>query len=313
MKRINKIPQVVWMIIALVVVFTIIEPSYFSSRNFSNVLIQSIPLLILALGQTLIILTQGTDLSLGTQVSFVTVLWVFLAQKGVPMAVGAILVVGINMLIGVINGTVVSKGKIPPFIATLGMQNILYGLALLITGGSSIYFASDIYIFITETRILFILLPIWIAIAVFGLTYLVLYKTKLGTNIFAVGGNAEALTLAGAKIHITMIKTYAFVAFLAGIAGLITTCRVESGQPVVAVGWEFESVAAALLGGSSLKNGKGGIVGTVFGVIFIQLLKNGLNIVGISTLYQNALIGAIILSAIIIDEFSRRYKGGGKL
>ncbi|MEQ3104559.1 ABC transporter permease [Coprococcus comes] len=304
-QRLKNIPPVAYMLIVIITVFSFMDPHYFSFSNFRNVLIQSTPLMILAFGQTCIVLTQGTDLSLGAQVSFVTVFTVFLAQRGIILEVAMIIAVLCTVLIGAINGTIVAKGNIPPFIATYGMQNIVNSISLLLTAGSSIYFSSFTYRIVTETTILMIPLMVWVAVVVFIIVWIVLKKTKFGTNIHGLGGNKEALVLAGISPVKCLIKTYAFAGFIAGIAGIITLCRVESGQPIVATGWEFQAVAATLLGGSSLREGKGGVTGTIFGVLLIQIIKNGLNVIGVQSIMQNAIIGSIVLAAIIIDAVVR--------
>lgn len=304
-QRLKNIPPVAYMLIVIIAVFSFMDPHYFSFSNFRNVLIQSTPLMILAFGQTCIVLTQGTDLSLGAQVSFVTVFTVFLAQRGIILEVAMIIAVLCTVLIGAINGTIVAKGNIPPFIATYGMQNIVNSISLLLTAGSSIYFSSFTYRIVTETTILMIPLTVWVAVVVFIIVWIVLKKTKFGTNIHGLGGNKEALVLAGISPVKCLIKTYAFAGFIAGIAGIITLCRVESGQPIVATGWEFQAVAATLLGGSSLREGKGGVTGTIFGVLLIQIIKNGLNVIGVQSIMQNAIIGSIVLAAIIIDAVVR--------
>ncbi|RGJ20282.1 ABC transporter permease [Coprococcus comes] len=304
-QRLKNIPPVAYMLIVIIAVFSFMDPHYFSFSNFRNVLIQSTPLMILAFGQTCIVLTQGTDLSLGAQVSFVTVFTVFLAQRGIILEVAMIIAVLCTVLIGAINGTIVAKGNIPPFIATYGMQNIVNSISLLLTAGSSIYFSSFTYRIVTETTILMIPLMVWVAVVVFIIVWIVLKKTKFGTNIHGLGGNKEALVLAGISPVKCLIKTYAFAGFIAGIAGIITLCRVESGQPIVATGWEFQAVAATLLGGSSLREGKGGVTGTIFGVLLIQIIKNGLNVIGVQSIMQNAIIGSIVLAAIIIDAVVR--------
>lgn len=304
-QRLKNIPPVAYMLIVIITVFSFMDPHYFSFSNFRNVLIQSTPLMILAFGQTCIVPTQGTDLSLGAQVSFVTVFTVFLAQRGIILEVAMIIAVLCTVLIGAINGTIVAKGNIPPFIATYGMQNIVNSISLLLTAGSSIYFSSFTYRIVTETTILMIPLMVWVAVVVFIIVWIVLKKTKFGTNIHGLGGNKEALVLAGISPVKCLIKTYAFAGFIAGIAGIITLCRVESGQPIVATGWEFQAVAATLLGGSSLREGKGGVTGTIFGVLLIQIIKNGLNVIGVQSIMQNAIIGSIVLAAIIIDAVVR--------
>jgi ribose transport system permease protein len=304
----KKVPPVIWMLAVIMIIFNFTTTDYFSARNITNILIQSMPLMILAFGQTLIVLTQGTDLSLGAQVSFTTVMWVFLMRANIPIVPAAAITLICTMLAGAINGFIVGKGKIPPFIATLGMQNILNSISLLLTFGASIYYYHDIFLIVTEQRFLFLPIPVWIAAFVFLLTWILLYKTRFGANIFGLGGNPEALTLAGVNTVTATVKTYAYVGLIAGISGLVTACRVESGQPVVGVGWEFHAVAATLLGGTSLREGRGGIAGTIFGVFMIRVLQNGLNVSGISTLYQNAIIGFIVLMAIVVDALLRRAK-----
>lgn len=304
-QRIKNIPPVAYMLVVIIIVFSFMDPHYLSFSNFRNVLIQATPLMIVAFGQTCIVLTQGTDLSLGAQVSFVTVFTVFLAQHGIILEVAMLIAVCTTTLIGAVNGIIVAKGNIPPFIATYGMQNIVNSISLLLTAGSSIYFDSFTYRIVTETTILFVPLMVWVAVLVFVLVWIVLRKTKFGTNIHGLGGNREALTLAGISPVKCLIKTFAFAGFIAGIAGVITLCRVESGQPTVATGWEFQAVAATLLGGTSMREGKGGVTGTIFGVLLIQIIKNGLNVVGVQSTYQNAIIGSIVLAAIIIDAVVR--------
>lgn len=304
--KIHEMPPVFWMLLVLVIVFSVTTPNYFAFGNLRNILVQSVALMILSFGQTLIVLTQGTDLSLGAQVSLVTVLWVWMAKAGVPIYLAAVIAVLVIVMVGAANGLLVSKGKIPPFIATFGMQNVLSSVALLLTAGSSIYFFHDVFQTVTETKILFLPLPVWIAAAMFALTWLLLYRTKFGVNIFGLGGNQEALALAGISTAKSYMKTYAYASFLAGVAGLLTACRVESGQPIVGMGWEFEAVAATLLGGTSLREGKGGVSGTVVGVLLLTALRNGLNVSGVSAKYQNAIIGVIVMLAIVVDTLVRR-------
>ncbi|MGE5614848.1 MAG: ABC transporter permease [Bacillota bacterium] len=304
--RIRNLPPVLWILIALITTFSVTTQNYFSFSNLSNILVQSVALMILAFAQTLIVLTQGTDLSLGAQVSFVTVLWVYMAQRGVPIYLAAVLSVLAAMAAGAVNGLLVGKGKIPPFIATFGMQNILSSIALVLTAGSSIYISHYVFQFVTETRVLFIPSPVWITVAMFAMTWILLNRTRFGINIRGLGGNQEALTLAGVNIVKSYVRTYMYAGFLAGIAGLLTACRVESGQPTVGAGWEFEAVAATLLGGTSLREGRGGITGTIAGVFMLIVLRNGLNVLGVSARFQNAIIGIIVMLAIVIDSLVRR-------
>lgn len=220
---------------------------------------------------------------------------------------GLAMIIGIMaaVLIGAVNGLIVAKGNLPPFIATFGMQNIVNSISLMLTAGSSIYISSTLYQVVTERKLLALPMMVWIAAVMFVLVWIVLNRTKFGTNIHALGGNREAMVLAGISPLKCQIKTFAFAGFLAGITGIVTLCRVESGQPIVANGWEFQAVAATLLGGTSMREGKGNVTGTIFGVLLIQVIKNGLNVCGVSAIYQNAIIGSIVLTAIVIDAVVR--------
>ncbi len=302
------LPPGLWMLLLLVLIYGTLSSTFLTWPNITSVVRQAVPLMILAFGQTLIVLTQGTDLSLGMQASFVTVTWVTLATLGLNIYVAAALAVLSTVLIGSVNGLLVAKGKIPPFIATFGMQNIVMSASLLITGGASIYFYHPVFEFVMESRIWFLPTPVFIAALAFTLTWVLLYRTQFGTNIFGLGGNQEALSLAGVSITRAYVKTYAYVGFLAGVCGLVTACRVESGQPIVGMGWEFEAVAATLLGGTSLREGRGGVAGTILGVLLLAVLRNGLNHVGVSAIYQNAIIGTVVMLAIVTDALIRRYR-----
>ncbi len=305
---IKNIPPVFWILVVMMVGFGSSASNYFEFKNLQNILVQCVPLMLVAYAQTLVILTEGVDLSLGSQVSLVTVLWVTFMQMGMPWPVAALLAVVGSMISGALNGLIIAKWRVPPFIVTLGMQNILYSVALLITKGSSIYFANDIFQVISGTIILGFPLIVWITVLMFILTWIILYHTRVGARIFGLGGNAEALVLAGVNVIKPTVFVYAFAGFLTAISGLLTTCRLESGQPIVGQGWEFQAVAATLLGGTSFKEGKGGLGGTILGVLLITMLKNGLNLVHLPSIYQNAIIGIIILSAIVVDSTIRRMK-----
>lgn len=306
MPRLRQLPPGFWMLIILVAVFSLHEDNYFDRNNLRNILVQSMPLMILACAQTMVILTEGTDLSLGAIVGLVTVCWIWLAKYGVNIYVAAVLAVGVAVFIGVLNGVLVAKGKVPSFIATFGTQNIAMSCALVITSGASIYIYHPAFETVMEMQILQIPFPVLVTAGVFGLTWILLYRTQFGATVFGLGGNLEALNLAGVSITWGYIKTYAYAGFLAGICGLLTTCRVESGQPVVGLGWEFESIAATILGGTSFREGRGGVGGTIIGVFLLTILRNGLNVSGISAMYQNALIGLIVMLAIVVDALVRR-------
>lgn len=304
-ERIRALPPVVYMLLVLLIGFRFASDRFLSLNNIGNILLQASPLMILAFGQTLVVLSQGTDLSVGAQISFVTVIWVVMARAGVPMVFAAVLAVCSACLIGALNGLIVAKGRIPPFIATFGMQSILSGAALLLSGDASVTHPSNLYIIVMESTLFGIRIPIYLTAGLFLLTWILLYRTRFGTNIFGLGGNPEALVLAGVNTTQIYIKVYLYAGLLAGIAGLLTACRIESGHPTVGIGMEFESIAATLLGGTSLREGKGSLKNTIYGVMLLAVIKNGLNLTGISAVYQSFVIGMIMLFALVIDALIR--------
>lgn len=304
----RRLPPVIYMLAALILGFGLASDRFLSVGNFGNILLQSSPLMILAFGQTLVVLSQGTDLSVGAQISFVTVIWMTMARAGVPLVPAAALALCSTCVIGIVNGLVVAKGGIPPFIATFGMQSILSGAALLISGGSSVVYRSNFYLMIMESTLFGIRLPIYLAVGVFVITWVFLYRTRFGTNIFGLGGNPEALMLAGVNTTWVYVKVYLYAGLLAGLAGILTACRIESGHPMVGVGMEFESIAAVLLGGTSLREGKGSLKNTIYGVLLLAVIKNGLNLVGVSAVYQSLIIGLIMLAALVINIWLQRMR-----
>ncbi len=305
-RKLSVVPPVGWMLIVIIFTFSIFSQDYLSFGNLLNVLIQASPLMILALGQTLVILAEGIDMSLGSQVSFCTVLFVWLIKAGVPVFFAIIIVLVVLTVVGSINGFFVGYCNIPPFIVTIAMLNILHSIALMITSGASIYYYHPIFEKLSSGSFLFIPNPIILVIIVFALSWTLLHKTRFGIRIRGLGGNKEALSFAGGSPNLAMLKVYAYAGFLAGVCGILTTARVESGQPIVATGWEFDAVAATLLGGTSLYGGKGDVTGTIFGVLLIKILQNGLNVVGVNTLFHSAIIGVVVLIAIVIDALIER-------
>lgn len=305
-KRVGAIPPAVWMILVMLVFYGFNTKNYFTVSNFLSIAVQASPLFVVACGQTIIVLMQGTDLSLGASLNMMTVVWVVLMQKNLPLGAALALAMAGSVLAGFLNGVIVSKMKLPPFIATLGMQNILNSIALVTSNGSSIYFKHDIYKIISKGTALGVPYIIWIAIGCFLLTYVLLKHTRFGARIISMGGNPESLKVAGYSVDTATIQAFTYTGFMTAIAGFMLACRVESGNPIVGNGFEFNSVAAVLLGGTSMREGRGGVGGTVFGVLLIQILKSGLVMMNVSSIYQTAIIGVVVLFAIVLDAYIKR-------
>lgn len=304
--RLTSLPPAIYIMIILAIVFSSMSDGFFTLSTFQNILNQSSTLLLLACGQTLVVMLQGTDLSLGFQMSVVSVLWIFLMNHGISMPVALLMAILSGVLMGMINGLFVAKLNIPIFIVTLAMSNIYRSVALLLSGGFSLTYSTKVFSHVKSVPYLGLPIATWVGIFGFLLTLFVLRRTKLGIRVKALGGNAEALHLAGSSTAIHTIKTFAYVGFMSALAGIILTCRVSSGNPLGGDGYEFNAVAAVLLGGSSLREGNGDVVGTLFGVLMLQMFKSGLQIAGVSSLYQTFLIGAVVIVALVIDAIIKK-------
>lgn len=305
-RRANTMPPAVWMILVMIVFFGFNTKNYFTFGNFLSIAVQAAPLFVVACGQTIVVLMQGTDLSLGASLNMMTVVWVVLMQKSLPLGTALALAMASSIAAGCLNGVIVAKLKLPPFIATLGMQNILNSIALLASKGSSVYFQHAVYKTISKGTALGIPYIIWIAIACFILTYVLLNYTRFGARIISMGGNPESLKVAGYSTDMAIIQAFTYTGLMTAVAGFLLACRVESGNPIVGNGFEFNSVAAVLLGGTSMREGRGGVGGTVFGVLLIQILKSGLVMMNVSSIYQTAIIGVVVLFAIVLDAYIKR-------
>ena len=301
-----KVPPALYMMLALMILYGGLVDNYFTVQNMVNIASQAAPLLVIACGQTLIVLLQGTDLSLGSIVSVVSVLWIVLLNVGIPMWLSMLMVLVSSAVFGFINGVIVAKGMLPAFIVTLGTQNIFKSVALLLCNSQTVYFSHSIFRTIAKDKLLGLPYSVWIAVLCFIVTWIVLRKTTFGMKITGLGGNSEALTLAGASISRNTIKAFVYAGIMAGIGGLLLCCRIESGNPNSGNGLEFNAIAAVLLGGTSMREGRGGVGGTIFGVLFMQVLKSGLTQVVLSSIYQNAIIGIVVLAAIIFDAFLKK-------
>lgn len=301
--RLKKVPPALYMMILLMLIYGMLIDNYFTFDNLSGILSQAAPLLAIACGQTLIILMQGTDLSLGAMVSVVGVSWIVFLNYRIPLVLTILMVLVLSSFLGWINGFIASKGLLPIFIVTLGTQNIFKSVALLMSDSQTVYYDHPIFRMIAKGKFLGITYSVYIALLCVALTGVVLHWTKLGKRVKGIGGNPEALTLSGTKIDQNMIKAFVYAGLMAGIGGLLLTCRIESGNPNAGNGMEFNAIAAVLLGGTSLREGRGGVGGTIFGVLLIQVLKSGLMQAGVSSIYQNAVIGIVVLTAIIFDAF----------
>jgi ribose transport system permease protein len=209
-------------------------------------------------------------------------------------------------LLGVINGLFIAKMNLAPFIATLGMMSVARGLALVVTGGNAITIDVPNYVFLGSGSIFGIPLPVIVALLVFLLSAFLLSKTWIGKYLYAIGGNKEASRLSGIEVDKMTIFTYGLSGFLAGLAAVVLSARLWAAPPIMGEGYELQAIAASVIGGASLMGGEGFVTGTLYGAFVIGIIRNGLNLLGVSSFWQQVAIGSIIIIAVLIDQIKKR-------
>lgn len=299
----GKLPGSVWVLLLLMLAFAASGQGFLSVANLLNVGTQSTILLLIALPMTLIIMTEGLDLSMGAVLTLcgVALAMVMVATGSLWLALGAAL--GVGLLFGVLNGALVAGLGIPPFVATLGTLGVAQGLALVVTDGQSVVGIGDTIPLLYSGELLGIPVPLWIAVGCYGLFHWLLYRTRFGAYVFALGGNREALKFAGVRINRWLVTVYALGGLMAGIAALLLTARMNAGHPTAAIGLEFDAIAAVAVGGTTFDRGNGWLPGTVLGVLAVGVLRNGLNLVGVQSSVQVATIGLLVLVVLLIESF----------
>jgi ribose transport system permease protein len=288
---------------------SVISPNFLTATNLSNILINSAPLALAATGLTLVIICGDLDLSVGSTMALVSTSSALLMSNfGLPIyiAFGIGLIVG--ALVGFINGLLSVKVNIPSFIVTLAMMSVARGIALVLSDGSAVTNLPESVTKIASGRLLGLSFIIWIPIIIIPIIGFLLSRTVLGLNIYSIGGNKEAAILAGVPESKTRIVALTLSGLMAGIAGVISTSRLGVGSPIIAEDLILDAIAAVVIGGTSLFGGIGKISGTIFGVLLIAIIKNGLVLLNVSPFYQRVAIGIVILIASVFDAMGRRNK-----
>ncbi len=279
------------------------NPNFLTLQNWIIVIRQISINGILAVGVTYVLLTGGVDLSLGSMVALTGVVAAFFAHPGeYPLIVPVFMGIATGMLGGIINGLLVAWGRIAPFIATLGMMTAARGLALVLSGGKPVSNLSTSFTGISAGHWLGIPIPVVILVAISFLSYMVLANTILGRHIYAVGGNENAARAAGIRLGAVKAFAYAVSGAMAGLAGVVLASRITTGQPNAGVAYELDAIAAVVIGGTSLSGGVGGVAGTLQGALLMGVINNGLDLLNVSSYYQQIVKGAIIVGAVCMDR-----------
>ena len=297
--------------IALVIVsvgLAVLSPDFLTMGNLLNVMRQVSINALIAFGMTLVILLGGIDLSVGSILALSSVTIATLIQSGLDPLLATLLGVLGGAARGVANGLVMIESKVAPFIATLASMTILRGLSLVVSGGSPITgFNSDLFSLLGGGYVAGLIpVPVVWMLVMFGLFAFLLKKTVFGRHVYATGGNEEAARLSGVKVDRIKVWVYTLSGAMSAMAGVILTSRLNSAQPTAGTGYELDAIAAVVLGGTSLTGGRGWIFGTLMGALLIGVLNNGLNLLGVSSFYQQVIKGVVILLAVLIDRSGKK-------
>ena len=304
-------------LIIMIVAMSILSDSFLTLDNGWNILRQISVNLCLSIGMTLIILSGGIDLSVGAILAFSGAVAAGVLKNGIGIPAidtllqftltGAIVCgVGVGLLLGWFNGFVITRFKLPPFVATLGMMSIARGLTQLWTGGFPITGLGAGFAFIGSGIIFGIPMPVWFTAVLVAAFVIITRRTKFGRYLYAVGGNERAALLTGLPVNQVKVWVYTLAGGLAGVAALLQTARLDSATPNAGFGYELDSIAAVVIGGTSLSGGRGSIMGTVLGCLIIGVLNNGLFLLNVSPFWQMVVKGFVILAAVAIDKVNAK-------
>lgn len=292
----------------LCLILWILTPYFLTISNLLNVLEQSSINAIIAVGMTFVIITAGIDLSVGSILAFSGVVMASALQSGIPLPLALLAGLAIGTVCGMVNGALISIGKLPPFIVTLGMMSVARGAALVFTDGRPVSGFNEGFRWLATGKVLFIPMPLIIMILVYIIAHILLTKTKFGRYTYAIGGNEEATRLSGVNVKFHKMMVYTLSGLTSALAAVLLTARLNSAQPIAGIMYELDAIAATVIGGTSLMGGEGKLTGTLIGALIMGVLRNGLNILGVSSFLQQIIIGSVIIIAVLLDTLIKRQK-----
>lgn len=293
-------------LLVLCLALWIATPNFATTSNLVNVVEQSTIIGTIAVGMTFVILTGGIDLSVGSLVALSGIAFGTAIEAHLPLAVAVAIGLGAGFVCGAINGVLITVGRLPPFIATLGMMSVARGTALIISDGRPISGFSASFRDLATGHVLGIPAPVILMVALYIVAHLVLRRTILGRYTYAIGGNEEATALSGVNVRLYKTAVYAISGVLSAVTSLLLVARLDSAQPIAGINYELDAIAAVVIGGASLLGGSGSVTGTLIGALIMSVLRNGLNLLGVSSYVQQIAIGAVIVIAVLIDMALRR-------
>ncbi len=293
-------------LIILFIALAIASPHFLTATNLSSVVRQTAVINIMALGMTMIIIIGGIDLSVGAILAMGGLIGAMAMEKGFSIPVGVLVGILTGLACGLANGVMITQLRVQPFIVTLGTLGIFRGTALIISNGLPVHRIPEQFSYLGEGNLLGVPFVLWILVACAVFTHIVLEHTRLGRYTFAIGSNREAAIYAGIPVKFHTTAVYAIGGMLTGLAGMIEASRLMTGQPTAGQGYELQAIAAVVIGGGSLQGGEGSVIGTLIGAFIMGLLSNGSDLLGVSPYLQQAIIGAVIILAVTLDEVRKR-------
>jgi ribose transport system permease protein len=288
-------------VVILIAFFAIQSDGFLTPENVLVVLRQISINAIVALAMTFVILTAGIDLGVGSVLAMSGTIMIVVLSAGAPLWLGLLVGVGVGTLTGLMNGFIIAKGRLAPFIVTLGMLSAARGVARGLSDSRAVRYDSDVLGFLGNGRIATIPTPVIIMLVWLVLCYYLLHQTRFGRHVYAVGGNLEAARFSGIRVDRVLVGVYALSGFAAGLGGVILAARLSTSQPNAAVGFELDAIAAVVLGGTSLAGGRGRLSGTMLGALIIGILNSGLTIIQVPSSFQLVIKGVVIVGAVYID------------
>lgn len=296
-------------LVALVILFSVINDSFLSVNNITNIILQVSIIAITAYGMTYVLLLGDIDLSVGSTIALVGTFAALGLSFGIPFILVIPLSIMAALVLGLVNGSLTALAGIPSFIVTVATMGIFRGIAYIVTDGTPIMIKNEAFLALGNGEFLYIPIPIWVLLVLLIVNHFILSKTTFGRKIYITGGNKEAAIYSGINVSALKIKVFMITAVMAGISGMILASRLYSGQPNAALSYELDAIAAAVLGGTSLNGGYGTVIGTMIGALTIGVINNGMNLMNVPYFYQMVVKGLVILIAVYVDVRNKKKRG----
>jgi ribose transport system permease protein len=295
-------------LVALCLILWAATPHFLTVSNLLNVLEQTAINAIVAVGMTYVIISGGIDLSVGSVLAVSGIALAMALEAGVPVPLAIALAFAVGLACGLANGVLIAFGRLPPFIATLGMMSVARGAALMLAEGRPISGFSDGFRLLATERVLTIPAPAIITAVIYAIAHFVLSRTVFGRAAYAIGGNEEAARLSGVAVRFHKTAIYGVAGLMSAAAAVILTARLNSAQPTAGTMYELDAIAATVIGGTSLMGGEGTLVGALIGALIMGVLRNGLNLLNVSSFLQQVVIGVVIIGAVLVDMSLKRHR-----